>query len=68
MSKNDARTSEEATEQTPLLSSPSPTAAAAAEAARDEPTPLPKLKIALLSLTRFADPLSFSILFPFVNQ
>lgn len=58
--KNPPRAAEAPTEQTPLLP-------ATAQAEQDATTPLPKLKIALLSLTRFADPMGFSILIPFVN-
>lgn len=35
---------------------------------KDDPTPLPKLQISIILLMRLAEPVSFSIIFPFISQ
>jgi hypothetical protein len=68
-----SQSTDEVSERTPLLAN-----ATTAEPATTTPrtpqnapplteTPLPKGQIALLSFTRIAEPLTFAILFPFVN-
>ncbi|EIN12458.1 MFS general substrate transporter [Punctularia strigosozonata HHB-11173 SS5] len=58
---------EETSERTPLLPDTTAATTSRVQHATDGETPLPKGQILLLSFTRIAEPLTFAILFPFVN-